>query len=58
MSNRDYESLPFEEARAYVRALGLKSYEEWEKYRRSSDRPDNIPSNPERNVQRSMGKLW
>lgn len=39
------EWLPFEEAREYVRGVGLKNseeYYEWEK----TDRPDNIPSNP------------
>ncbi len=37
--------LPFEEAREYVRSVGLKNSHEyllWEK----TDRPDNIPSNP------------
>jgi hypothetical protein len=39
---------PFEEARAYVRSLGLKNQAEWEKYRKSKDRPPDIPSNPNR----------
>ena len=38
--------LPFEEARAFVRALGLKSSEEWDAYCRSGTRPPHIPSNP------------
>ncbi|XRB22170.1 methyltransferase domain-containing protein [Pseudoscourfieldia marina] len=37
----------FEEARTYVRTLGLKSYEEWQAWRASGARPYDIPSNPE-----------
>jgi superfamily II DNA or RNA helicase len=40
--------LPFKEARAFARALGLKSQSEWLAYCRSGNRPDNIPSNPHR----------
>lgn len=36
--------LPFEEARTYVRSLGLKSCREWELWR--TQRPLNIPSGP------------
>jgi hypothetical protein len=36
--------MPYEEAREYVRSLGLKSQREWHKYRKSGKRPDNIPS--------------
>ena len=43
-SNREY--LSFEEARKYVRGLGLRSIEEWREYYKSDMRPDNIPSNP------------
>ena len=38
--------LPFEEARAFVRDLGLKDTREWRAYSKSDERPDNIPSNP------------
>jgi superfamily II DNA or RNA helicase len=36
----------FEEARAFVRSLKLKSSTEWYAYRKSGDRPKDIPSNP------------
>lgn len=37
--------LPFEEARAYVRQLGLKSFREWKIYSKT-DRPSFIPGDP------------
>lgn len=37
--------LPFEEARSFVRSLGLKTYTEWEAYRPS--KPTNIPALPQ-----------
>jgi len=40
--------LPFEEARAEVRALGLSGQKEWIEYCRSSDSNMDIPSKPER----------
>ena len=43
--NREY--LPFEEAREFVRSLGLKSQKKWEEYSSSSQRPHNIPSRPD-----------
>jgi hypothetical protein len=39
---------PFEEAREFVRRLGLKSTTEWYEYSRSGKRPKDIPSNPNR----------
>jgi hypothetical protein len=36
----------FEEARAYVRTLGLKDAEEWRAYCRSGERPSDIPTTP------------
>ncbi len=39
---------PFEEARSFVRRLGLKSIKEWEAYCKSGDRPIDIPTNPNR----------
>jgi hypothetical protein len=38
--------LPFEEARTFVRALHLKNYADWCLYRKSSNRPHDIPSSP------------
>src|SRR5262249_2038560 len=39
---------PFEQARAFVRTLGLKSREEWLDFARSEKRPSDIPIKPER----------
>ena len=36
----------FEEAREFVRSLGLKSAQEWQDYCKSGNKPDDIPSNP------------
>ena len=36
----------FEEARNYVRNLGLKNTKEWNEYCKSGNKPDNIPSSP------------
>ena len=38
--------LPFNQARDYVRNLGLRSRMEWKKLDSSKNRPDNIPPNP------------
>ena len=38
----------FEDAKEFVQKLGLKSYTEWEEYRKSGNKPDNIPSDPGR----------
>lgn len=38
--------LSFEEARAVVRALGLKHMRDWKDYCKSGKRPANIPSYP------------
>jgi hypothetical protein len=39
---------PFKQARAFVRKLGLKSNAEWAIYAKSSKRPENIPTTPDR----------
>jgi len=36
----------FEDAREFVRSLGLKSYKEWREYCQSGQKPDDIPSHP------------
>jgi hypothetical protein len=43
---RKYRS--FIEARAFVRALGLKSRSEWTTYCKSGKKPADIPANPYR----------
>ena len=37
---------PFKEVRRFARSLGLKSYTEWTVYRKSTKRPDDIPTDP------------
>jgi hypothetical protein len=46
---------PFKEARKFVRSLGLNSQQEWNKWRSSGERPDDIPTNPNRVY---AGKGW
>ena len=41
------EFWPFKKARAYVRKLGLKNFEEWVVFRKSRRRPDYIPASPQ-----------
>ena len=48
VANRFRKHRSFKQARAFARSLGLKSNTEWRKYRRSRNRPSDIPSNPER----------
>ena len=43
-----FEWMPFEEAREFVRGLGLKSQNEWNLYCKSLYRKNNIPSNPDK----------
>jgi superfamily II DNA or RNA helicase len=42
--NREYRS--FEEAKKYVRSLGLKDQADWQRYCRSGKKPDDISANP------------
>ena len=37
---------PFEEARKFVRKLGLKNLAEWRKYSKSDEKPDDVPGDP------------
>jgi 3-mercaptopyruvate sulfurtransferase SseA len=52
-SNGDF--LPYDEARDFVRALGLKGTKEWLDYCKSGKRPLNIPANPQKAY---AGKGW
>jgi len=49
--NKSVEYLSFEEARNYVRKLGLKTQEEWQRYYQGKiegmQKPENIPWNPQ-----------
>ena len=50
-ARREFRS--FEEARAYVHTLGLKSKEEWQAWSASGERPYDIPSTPNRTYKSS-----
>jgi hypothetical protein len=39
---------PFDDARAFVRTLGLKSQDDWNAYCRSGKKPNDIPVTPDR----------
>jgi len=45
-SIRDSHYLPFEEAREYVRKIGLKRQKEWNEFKKTKKFPGNIPKNP------------
>ena len=38
--------LPFEEARTFVRSIGLKGFNDWVAWRKSPERPKDIPAAP------------
>ena len=40
--------LPFEEAKEFIKKLGLKSQKEWQDYCKSGLKPNNIPSDPQK----------
>jgi hypothetical protein len=52
---REYR--PFEEAREYIRKLGLNTQEEWRNYRKSGKKPADIPANPNRTYKQKW-KGW
>lgn len=47
-SVRKKDFLTFIDARNFVRSLGLNGNQEWREYSKSGERPENIPSSPER----------
>jgi 3-mercaptopyruvate sulfurtransferase SseA len=48
VANRDRKFRPFAKAREFVHTLGLKNAAQWRVYCRSSEKPHDIPSNPNR----------
>ena len=46
VATQDRKYRPYKEAREFVRSLNLKGNNEWRKYCKSGDKPDDIPSNP------------
>ncbi len=41
------EWMPYQEAKAYIQSLGIKSKREYKEWSKSGDRPEDIPSSPE-----------
>jgi hypothetical protein len=48
----------FKSAREFVRKLGLKNYKEWQKYCKSGNKPENIPSNPNLSFKNKGWTTW
>ena len=48
----------FESAREFVRKLGLKNYKEWQKYCKSGDKPNDIPSGPNSTYKNNGWTTW
>jgi hypothetical protein len=53
---REFRS--FEDARSFVRSLNISSQSEWNKYRRSGEKPDDIPSDPYDHYKNSGWISW
>ena len=49
---------PFEEARGFVRSLKLRGKREWQQYAKTGERPDDIPSHPEKIYKNNGWKDW
>jgi len=48
VQNKKRQFKSFEEARKFVRGLGLKGFIEWNEYCRSGEKPDDIPRGPDK----------
>ena len=46
VASQNMTFLPFEEAKSYMRSLRLKNQREFIEWKKSSERPSNIPANP------------
>lgn len=55
VADKNRTKRPFEEARAFVRGLGLTKVKQWREYVNSGRKPDDIPSHPEKTY---AGKGW
>jgi len=49
--------LPFDKAQKFVHSLKLKRQKDWVQYRKSGNKPDNIPSNPNRTYKKEWKNL-
>jgi hypothetical protein len=47
VADRDRRFLPFDEAREYVRTVGLRTVAEWRAFSKSANRPTDIPATPD-----------
>jgi hypothetical protein len=56
VANQDKQYRPFKEAREFIRKLGLKGQKEWQEYCVSGNKPEDIPSHPERVYKKEMKK--
>lgn len=50
--------LDFKSAKELIKQLNLKNTDEWNIYSKSGKRPDNIPSNPQKNYKEKGWKGW
>ena len=57
IANHDKTYRSFESTREFARSLGLKSVREWEKYCKSGNKPDDVPSSPANNYKKDF-KGW
>ena len=46
VANQDKVYRSYKEAREFVRTLGLKNYQDWQKYCKSGNKPEDIPAAP------------
>ena len=58
VSSNKKEWKPFEEAREFVRSLNLRGLREWEEYRTSGKKPNDIPSTPDDVYKNDGWKGW
>ncbi len=58
IQTKNGELRPFRESRAFVRKLSIKSQIEWPKWAKTSDRPRDIPTNPQREYREHGWKDW
>ena len=56
IASQDKQFRPFKDARDFVRSLGLKGDRAWRNYCTSGNKPDDIPSAPER-IYKNKGYL-
>ena len=57
-STKESKFRTFEDARAYVRTLGLKGQKEWSAWSKSGARPHDMPSSPQRTYASSGWTSW